>query len=59
MDKQIWLGWVLLVAGVLLLVLVNRLEFVSILLPFSLLVTCGAMALTGKKSDVSAGLKKR
>jgi hypothetical protein len=59
MDNRTWLGWTLLGAGLLWLIVVNRLELLSILLPFSLVLSCGAIALMSKKSDVSAGLKKR
>ena len=48
MDNRPWLGWTLLVAGLLWLIVVNRLELLSILLPFSLVLSCGATALMRK-----------
>jgi hypothetical protein len=59
MDNRTWLGWTLLVAGLLWLIVLNQLELLSILLPFSIVLSCGVLALMSKKSDGSTGLKKR
>jgi hypothetical protein len=59
MDNQSSLGWILLAAGLFLLMAFNRLDLLTVLLPASLVLSCALIGLTSKKSHIDAGLKKR
>jgi len=59
MDNQGWVGWILLTAGLMLLVVMNRLELLAVLLPASLLLSVGLVGMMSKKTDVGTSPKKR